>query len=156
MEGRRAVSAVPDHMYEFGFGEKRCQREQVLHVLRRLDSFQPRHVGAMQAYLRQSVLNRIRDEVRRIGRHPASCELPDDMASEEPSPLEQAVKSEAVSKYYEGLATLSLRDRQLIVARIEAQWSCDEIANHFNMPTPDAARMAVSRALRRLMDSLKE
>jgi RNA polymerase sigma-70 factor (ECF subfamily) len=131
-------------------------QETVLHVLRRLDSFQPRHVGAMQAYLRQSVMNRIRDEVRRIGRHPASCELPDDMPSEEPSPLEQAVKSEAVSKYYQALSGLSLRDRQLIVARIEAQWSYDEIANYFNMPTPDAARMAVSRALRRLLDSLKE
>jgi RNA polymerase sigma factor (sigma-70 family) len=131
-------------------------QETVLHVLRRLDTFQPRHVGAMQAYLRQSVLNRIRDEVRRLGRHPASCELPDDMPSEEPSPLEQAVKAEAVSRYYEAVATLSLRDRQLIVARIEAQWSYDEIASHSNMPTPDAARMAVSRALRRLLDSLKE
>ena len=39
-------------------------QETVLHVLRRLDTFEPRHVGAMQAYLRQSVLNRIRDEVR--------------------------------------------------------------------------------------------
>jgi RNA polymerase sigma-70 factor (ECF subfamily) len=131
-------------------------QETVLHVLRRLDTFQPRHVGAMQAYLRQSVLNRIRDEVRRIGRHPASCELPDDMASEEPSPEEQAVKAEAVSRYHEALGALSSRDRQLVVARIEAQWSYDEIAMHFAMSTPDAARMAVSRALRRLMDSVKK
>src|SRR5688572_31187052 len=29
-------------------------QETVLHVLRRLDAFEPRHVGAMQAYLRQS------------------------------------------------------------------------------------------------------
>ena len=131
-------------------------QETVLHVLRRLDTFQPHHVGAMQAYLRQSVLNRIRDEVRRIGRHPASCELPDDMPSEEPSPHEQAVMAEAVSRYCEALTVLSPRDRQLVVARIEAQWSYDEIARHFDMPTPDAARMAVSRALRRLLDSLKD
>ncbi len=52
--------------------------------------------------------------------------------------------------------TLSLRDRQLVVARIEAQWSHDEIARHFGMPTADAARMAVSRALRRLLDWLKK
>jgi RNA polymerase sigma-70 factor (ECF subfamily) len=131
-------------------------QETVLHVLRRLDRFLPRHVGAMQAYLRQSVLNRIRDEVRRIGRHPAPCELPDDMPSEEPSPLEEAVKAEAVSRYHQALARLSTRDRQLVVARIEAQWSYDEIARHFKMPTPDAARMAVSRALRRLLDSLED
>jgi RNA polymerase sigma-70 factor, ECF subfamily len=129
-------------------------QETVLHVFRRLDTFQPRHVGAMQAYLRQSVLNRIRDEVRRIGRHPASCELPDDVPSDEPSPWEHAVKAEAVSRYCEALTTLSPRDRQLVVARIEAQWTHDEIARHFALPTPDAARMAVSRALRRLLDSV--
>jgi RNA polymerase sigma factor (sigma-70 family) len=130
-------------------------QDTVFHVLRRLDSFQPRHVGAMQAYLRQAVLNRIRDEIRRIGRHPASIELPEDMASEEPSPLERAVTAEAVSRYYDALSRMSLRDRQLVVARIEAQWSYDEIATHFKMPTADAARMAVSRALRRLLDTLK-
>jgi RNA polymerase sigma-70 factor, ECF subfamily len=129
-------------------------QETVLHVLRRLDTFQPRHVGAMQAYLRRSVLNRIRDEVRRIARHPMSIDLPDDMPSEEPSPEEQAVKAEAVSKYCEALTALSTRDRQLVVARIEAQWTHDEIARHFAIPTPDAARMAVSRALQRLVDSV--
>lgn len=131
-------------------------QETVLHVLRRLDTFQPRHVGAMQAYLRQSVLNRIRDEIRKIGRHPAPSELPEDMPSEEPSPLERAVEAEAVSRYNQALTTLTPRDRQLVVARIEAQWSHDEIARHFGMSTPDAARMAVSRALRRLLDSLKK
>ena len=45
-------------------------QEAALHVLGNLDTFEPRHVGAMQAYLRQSVINRIRDEVRRIGRQP--------------------------------------------------------------------------------------
>jgi len=130
-------------------------QETVLHVLRRLDMFEPRHVGAMQAYLRQSVLNRIRDEVRRIGRHPTSIELPDDMPSEEPSPEEQAVQAEAVSKYCEALGMVSPRDRQLVVARVEAQWTYHEIAKHFTMPTADAARMAVSRALRRLLDSVK-
>src|SRR5215204_5927814 len=57
-------------------------QETVLHVLRRLDHFEPRHVGAMQAYLRQSVINRIRDEVRRIGRQPAPVELPEDLSSD--------------------------------------------------------------------------
>ena len=131
-------------------------QDTVLHVLRRLDTFQPRHVGAMQAYLRQSVLNRIRDEVRRIGRHPVSCELPNDMPSEQASPEEQAVQTEAVSKYHEALGLISSRDRQLVVLRIEAQWTYEEIANHFTMPSPDAARMAVSRALRRLLDALKD
>jgi RNA polymerase sigma factor (sigma-70 family) len=78
------------------------------------------------------------------------------MPSEEPSPLELAVAAEAVSRYHQALTTLTPRDRQLVEARIEAQWSYDEIATHFGLSTPDAARMAVSRALRRLLDCLKK
>jgi len=130
-------------------------QETVLHVLRRLDTFEPRHVGAMQAYLRQSVINRIRDEVRRIGRHPTPVDLPEDLASEIPSPLEEAVRAEAYERYRAVLVQLSPRDRQMVVARIEAQWNLGEIAQRFNMRTVDGARMAVTRALRRLMDRLK-
>ena len=130
-------------------------QETVLHVLRRLDTFEPRHVGAMQAYLRQSVINRIRDEVRRIGRHPTPVDLPEDLASEIPSPLEEAVRAEAYDRYRAVLVQLSPRDREMIVARIEAQWNLGEIAQRFNMRTVDGARMAVTRALRRLMDRLK-
>jgi hypothetical protein len=43
----------------------------------------------------------------------------------------------------------------MVVARIEAQWNLGEIAQRFNMRTVDGARMAVTRALRRLMDRLK-
>src|SRR3954465_14703004 len=42
-------------------------QEAALHAIQRLDVFEPRHVGAMQAYLRTSVMNRIRDEIRRVG-----------------------------------------------------------------------------------------
>ena len=42
----------------------------------------------------------------------------------------------------------------MVVARVEAQWSVQEIAQRFSMRTNDAARMAVSRALRRLADRL--
>ena len=130
-------------------------QETVLHVLRRLDTFEPRHVGAMQAYLRQSVINRIRDEVRRIGRHPTPVDLPEDLASEIPSPLEEAVRAEAYERYRAVLVQLSPRDREMVVARIEAQWNLGEIAERVNMRTVDGARMAVTRALRRLMDRLK-
>ena len=130
-------------------------QETVLHVLRRLDHFQPRHVGAMQAYLRQSVINRIRDEVRKIGRQPAPEELSEDLASDLTSPLEAAVQSEAYERYRDALTTLSPRDREMIVARIEAQWSLAEIAQRFGIRTPDAARMAISRALKKLTDRLR-
>src|SRR5213593_675993 len=65
-------------------------QDVVIHTLARLEQFEPRHVGAMQAYLRQSVINRIRDEVRRIGRNPPPYELQDEHASDRTTPLEAA------------------------------------------------------------------
>jgi RNA polymerase sigma-70 factor (ECF subfamily) len=131
-------------------------QETVLHLLRRLDTFEPRHVGAMQGYLRQSVMNLIRDEVRRIGRHPTPSELPPDMPSDLRSPYEEAVRAEDVYRYHVALGRLPSRDRELVVARIEAQWTYDEIAHRFGMPSSDAARMAVTRALKRLMEHIKK
>ena len=129
-------------------------QDAAMHALRRLDVFEPRHVGAMQAYLRQSVINRIRDEVRRIGRRPPSVELPEDQAADGTSQLELAIQSQAYERYREALTTLTPRERELIVARIEIQWNLTEIAQHFGMRTVDAARMAVTRAVKRLTQSL--
>lgn len=125
-------------------------QETVLHVLRRLDAFEPRHVGAMQAYLRMAVINRIRDEVRRVTRQPPPSELVEEPPSDKASPLEDAIQAEAYGRYRDALASLESRDREMIVARLEAQWSAQEIARRFGLRTADAARMAVGRALRRL------
>jgi RNA polymerase sigma factor (sigma-70 family) len=129
-------------------------QDVALHALRRLDTFEPRHVGSMQAYLRQSVINRIRDEVRRIGRHPAPVELPEDLVSDQTSPLELTIKAETYQRYRHALTHVKPRDREMIVARIEVQWSVEEIAQHFGLRT-EAARLAVKRALRRLSAELK-
>ncbi|MEQ1870598.1 MAG: sigma-70 family RNA polymerase sigma factor [Vicinamibacterales bacterium] len=130
-------------------------QDAAMNLLRRLDYFEPRHVGAMQGYLRQSVINRIRDEVRRIGRNAPPVELPDDHPSDRTSPLESAIKAEAYDRYRTALQTLPPRDRQLVVARVEVQWTVAEIAHRFNMRTVDAARMAVGRAIRRLTKQLQ-
>ena len=126
-------------------------QEAALHMLKRVDHFEPRHVGAMQAYLRMSVMNRIRDEIRRVGRRPASVELIEEPAAEAPSPLELTIQTESYEQYRSALNRLSTRDRELVVARMEAQWSLAAIAEHFGIPTADAARMAVNRALQRLV-----
>ena len=129
-------------------------QEAALHALRRLDVFEPRHVGAMQAYLRQSVINRIRDEVRRVTRHPAPVELPPDHAADATSPLEFAIQAESYDRYRRALSTMNPRHREIVVARVELQWSLAEIAERFGMRTADAARMAVGRALKRLSSEM--
>jgi RNA polymerase sigma-70 factor, ECF subfamily len=131
-------------------------QEAAMHALRNLDRFEPRHVGAMQAYLRQSVINRIRDEIRKITRQPPPVELPEDQASDRTSPIEFAIQAEAYDHYREVLGDLPAKDRELIVARIEMQWSLSEITQRLGMSTVDAARMAVNRAVKRLTKALAE
>jgi RNA polymerase sigma-70 factor (ECF subfamily) len=129
-------------------------QDAALNLLKRIDLFEPRHVGAMQGYLRQSIINRIRDEVRRVGRLAPPVELPEDHASDRTSPLEAAIESEAYDRYRDALRKLDTKDRELVVARVEVQWSVGEIAQRFGMPSPDAARMAVTRAVRKLTDHM--
>jgi len=130
-------------------------QEAALHLVQRLDKFEPQHVGALQAYLRQSVLNRIRDEIRKVSRQPPPVELPEDEPSDRTSPLEVAIQQQTYERYRRALTTLGVRDRELIVARIEAQWSLAEIAHRFQIRTVDAARMAVTRAVQRLIKGIQ-
>jgi RNA polymerase sigma factor (sigma-70 family) len=130
-------------------------QDVVVHALTRLTVFEHRHQGALQAYLRQAVSNRIRDEVRRHARRPAPVELEDKHADGAPSPLEQAIGSEGVERYEAALARLEARDREAIIARLELQQSYGEIALALGKPSADAARMAVVRALSRLLEELE-
>ncbi|PYR78473.1 MAG: hypothetical protein DMF87_14165 [Acidobacteria bacterium] len=130
-------------------------QEAAIHVLGRLDKFEPRHVGAMQAYLRMSVINRIRDEIRRVGRRPESVELTVEPPSDVASPLEAVIREEAYERYRAAVDKLRARDREMVVARVEVQWSFQEIAHRFGMASVDAARMAVSRSLKRLVAQLQ-
>ncbi|MGH7342417.1 MAG: RNA polymerase sigma factor [Candidatus Rokuibacteriota bacterium] len=130
-------------------------QDAVLHTLQRLDLFEPRHVGAMQAYLRQSVINRIRDEVRRITRRPAPASLEEEPAGDRTSPLEFAIQAESYERYRQALGALKPRDREMVVARVEVQWSLTEIRQRFGLRSVDAARMAVKRALTRLSGHMR-
>jgi RNA polymerase sigma-70 factor, ECF subfamily len=127
-------------------------QETLTQTLRHVDSFQPRHDGALQAYLRQAVMNRIRDEVRRVARYPTPAGLDDEDAFMDAaaSPLEEAIGTEALERYEAALQRLRPEEREVIVARVELQQSYQQIAAAHGKASPDAARMAVTRALVRL------
>ncbi len=125
-------------------------QEAVKNAIQHLDTFVPRGVGAMQAYLRQSVLNRIRDEVRRVSRRGVTAELPEETASTDRSPLELAIAAEGYDRYRAALLNLTSRDRQLVVARVELEWDYAAIAERLRYRTSDGARVATRRALERL------
>ena len=80
-------------------------QDTILSSLRHLDHFESRHEGALQAYLRQAVLNRIRDEARRFGRRPAATELTDSQPSEAASPLDIAI-GRTIFRYFRGFESV--------------------------------------------------
>lgn len=129
-------------------------QEAVLRTFGRIDEFEPQGEGALQAYLRQAILNRIRDELRRVGYRAPSVALDSHLPDPGTSPFEYAVGREMAERYEAALASLSADDREAIVARVELGGSYNEVAVTLGKPTADAARMAVGRALLRLAEAM--
>jgi len=125
-------------------------QETLLRTLERLEDFEPRHEGALQGYLRQAVLNRIRDEARKVQRRPTKVELQDDDPDAAASPIEEVVGHETLERYEAALARLKPVEREAIVARVEMGLEYAEIAEALGKPSAEAARVTCSRALARL------
>ena len=130
-------------------------QETLLQTFRRIEQFEPRRVGALQAYLRQAVLNRIRNELRRKARHPHETDLDGIEVESVESPLEQAIGREAVERYEVALQRLTGEEREAIIARVEMGYSYEELAEALGKPTSEAARKAARRALVRLAEEMK-
>jgi len=130
-------------------------QDAVMAAMRRLEAFDARHQGALQAYLRKAILNRIRDLARRRKRRPDQTDLPEHLADEGTSPLDQAIGHENLARYEAAMQRLAASDREAIVGRLELQHSYDELAIVLNKPTPAAARMSVTRAMRRLAEEMR-
>jgi len=130
-------------------------QEAVLQTFKHIETFDARGEGALQAYLRQAVMNRIRDHIRRVGRRPVATELDSVHEDQGPSPLEQAVGAEAVERYERALSRLSDVDRELIVASVELGYSPEQLAEVTGRATADAARKAARRALLKLAEEMQ-
>jgi len=130
-------------------------QETLLQTFKRVEAFEARGPGAFQAYLRQAVLNRIRNELRRHQRKPVIAELDSNHMAGTPSPLEAALGREAAERYEEALTELRTEDRELLIARLEMGYDYDELAETFDRPTADAARKAVQRAMVRLVEAMR-
>jgi len=142
-----------------GYARELCDtqdvvQDTVLHALRRLDRFEVRHPGALLAYLRQAVLHRITDEVRRAQRRPMTTELADHADEDALSPLDRMLGQQDLARYEAALRRLREEDRAAILCRLEHQSTYDEMAIALGKPSANAARVAVRRALMRLAEEM--
>ena len=115
-----------------------------------LNSFEPQHDGALQAYLRQAVLHRIRDEIRHKNREPGREDVNSKARSASPSPEQEAEAVELFEAYEAALERLREDEREAIALRVDLELPYREIARITGKPSEAAAQMAVSRALVRL------
>lgn len=130
-------------------------QDALLKTLRQMDDFSPAHDGALQAYLRRAVLNRIRDEYRRAKRRPPGEPMSDYAPSRDASPLEVLIGHEALGRYERALASLKHSDAEAIIARVELGQSYEEMTRVLGKPNVHATRVTVWRALARLARAME-
>jgi RNA polymerase sigma factor (sigma-70 family) len=128
-------------------------QDAFLRTLRRIKRFQHRTVGGLQAYLRQAVVNRVRDLIRGSKRHGITVGLDPEPHDWMPSPLEAAIMHQQLDRFLEALRRLRPADRQVIVWRIELGYTAEEIATRLGK-SKAAAGMTVTRAMTRLAKEL--
>jgi tetratricopeptide (TPR) repeat protein len=119
-------------------------QETVVSTLKHIDVFKYRVDSALQAYLRQAGMNRIRNEIRKAMRHPASTTL--DGAAPDPgsSPLEELIGKQTVEAYDEAMTTLEPEEREAIIGRVELGLSYAELATRAH-GTGDQRSLATAR-----------
>lgn len=115
----------------------------VVSVLGRLNTFDARHEGELQAHLRDEVMKRIVD----VSRRPAGGAVAGRHGGAGRSPLEQTIGAERMHQYDAALRRLSPLHRQAVIARLELQYSYERIAEALGRPSARAARALVVRAL---------
>jgi len=129
-------------------------QETLLRTVQGLDRIEVRGPGGFQAYVRQAVLNRIRDQVRWADRRPGADHVPEELPDVAPSPLESAIGADVLERFERAMQSLGEDDRHLLHLRIELDFDYDEIASMTDRPSRDAARMAVQRALAKLAERM--
>jgi RNA polymerase sigma factor (sigma-70 family) len=128
-------------------------QDAVLRTVRRFDAFELRGRDALGAYLREAVQNRIRDEHRRIARRGPMRALAEAVPDPAPSPFDRSDAVEREARYRAALARLHPADRELIVGHVELELSHAQLGCMTGR-SPNAARMALQRAVERLAAEL--
>jgi RNA polymerase sigma factor (sigma-70 family) len=128
-------------------------QDAVLGTIRQLDTLELRGQSALGAYLMKAVRNRIRDEHRRVAVRGTAIALPDALADPGASPFDQAAAAAHEARYRRALATLTPEDHALVVGHIESGYTHAQLGCMTGR-SPNAARMALGRAIHRLVQRM--
>ena len=125
-------------------------QEVCLKILRALDRFELRNIGAFWWFARSIAKNHLIDMMRRNRAIPEG-KLPEssDVAPSDPhrGPLPAVIDHEAAEAFDRALENVSDHVRRGLLMRLELGLDWSVVAEECGFPSPDAARVAIKRAL---------
>ena len=129
----------------------------LMRAFARADQFDSRHAGAFYGYLRQTLMNVLRDALRERKLAP---EREDDSAlallpAASGSALEATLGREGAIAYEQALQELPPHYQALVVMRFEFGMSFPEMGEELG-ESPDAVRVRLQRALKKMSDVLRD
>lgn len=140
-------------------------QQTFLDAQRRLDSFQGESPEMLAAWLRATLLNKLRDELRRMNSPAragavelsleADSHLLKGLTSDSSGPFEKACRAEQEQHLNDCLARLRADYREAIHLRHRDNFSFGEIAQRLNL-SENAARKLWVRAIAELREMLRE
>ena len=125
--------------------------ETLGNFLGRMQDIEPRHEGALMAYLCRALDNRLRNIYRDSSRRPEQVSAePGNFVTGERSPFDLCVEADTRMRYARALDRLSEDERAAVTMKVELAFGPTEIARALGKRSPDAARMYTQRAIQKL------
>ena len=116
----------------------------------------PERDGALQAHLRQAILDRIRDAYQSAQPGPGRRDPAHRPTVGSASPLATAIGQDMLEVYEDALSRLRPEEREAIIARVELGQSYEEVAVALGESGGGAARTTVQRALVQMAATMRE
>lgn len=123
-------------------------------TFRHIDLFDPKHSGAFGVTLFKTMKSCLIDQHRWAGRQPVAGETATSLMADGLSPMEEAIEKEKLERVKTARSRLSDVDQALLDARLDLDLSYGDVALLFGKPSPDAARVAYERAVKRLVSKM--
>lgn len=127
----------------------------LIRVLGQVQTFEVSRPGAFLAYMRRSLLNQMRNQIRAAESRPRGGGESVDRTADRIS-VETEVGDSTLRAYEDALSRLPESDQAAVILRVEFRLKYHEIAGALGKPSAGAVRKQVTRALVRLAAMMEE
>lgn len=131
-------------------------QDTLLSVFQHIDQFRPGDYQRFEHYMHKTLNNKVRDRLRHACQLPTATTSADGLPFEGPDQHQDLAARELWTAYRALVDQLPERTRIAVVLRIERHLSYGRVAAVSGCPNAHAARMVVSRAMRRIAALMDE